>query len=144
MPDWREKKYSPFKVLVETYVRALNERAFQNLEYVLTEDIVLSRGLIRTGKEEVLSFLKSILSQQDTNSIKFELLDASMGFFNENEAQILLYLQIYQGGEKREIHIESLFMNMHGNSWFISRIFGISYSPEEHNKFFKPFLDESG
>ncbi len=109
----------------------------------MTEDIVLSRGLIRTGKEEVLSFLKSIFNQQDTNSIKFELLDASMGFFNENEAQILLYLQIYEGGEKRELHIESLFMNMHGNSWFISRIFGISYSPEEHSKFFKPFLDES-
>ena len=66
-----------------------------------------------------------------------------MGFFNRNEAQILLYIQIYHREEKREIHIESLLLVKKNLHWLISRIFGLGFEPEEHNLYFKPFLEES-
>ncbi len=142
MPDWDEEKYAKFKSLISIYVDSLNKGVLQDLESVFSEDIVLSRGLIISGKKNVLSFMEKLLNPEKTVSVKFELLDASMGFFNENEAQILLYLQLYQGGVKREIHIESLLMNRTKEQWCIYKIFGIGFSPEEHNRYFNQFLQD--
>ncbi|MCK5131381.1 MAG: hypothetical protein KAR40_04440 [Candidatus Sabulitectum sp.] len=138
MPDWNDDEYAPFKIIIETYVNSLNNGTLQNLIPYLASDVVLSRGLTCSGKEKVLSFLENLLG-----GIKFELLDCSMGFFNGNEAQILLYMQIYHSREKRELHIESLFLNRQKHRWLISRIFGLGFEPEEHDRYFKPFLDDS-
>lgn len=138
MPDWKDDEYAPFKTIIDTYVNSLNNRTLQNLIPYLASDAILSRGLTCYGKEKVLSFLDSLLE-----GIKFELLDSSLGFFNGNEAQILLYMQIYHSREKRELHIESLFLNKQNQRWLISRIFGLGFDPEEHSRYFKPFLDDS-
>ncbi len=141
MPDWNSDKLSLFRNLICRYVSSLNSGNFHRVSEFLADEISISRGKTVSGKEEVLSYFRNLLSAENTGRIQFELLDASMGFFNDREAQILLYMQIFQNGNKREVHIESLFLSRNDNCWLISRIFGLGFDPDQHSRYFKPFLD---
>ena len=75
--------------------------------------------------------------------MEFELLDASAGFFSGDEAQLLLYMEIYQNGTKKELFIESMNLRREDDDWKISQLFGLSYEPEFHRRYFGKFLSYS-
>ena len=142
MPDWNNKKYLPLKKLTEIYVNCFNNRDFELLKKYLSNSVILERGKTTEGKDNVINHQKDLFSRKDLDNIKFELIDATAGFFKEKESQLILYLEIMQGGVKKETFIESLLLIKEDKDWKIDRIFGITFEPDEHKKYFESFLKE--
>ena len=141
MPDWNNTKYLPLKQLTEIYINCFNNRDFELLKKHLSDSVILERGKTAEGKDNVINHLKDLFSRKDLENIKFELIDATAGFFTEKESQLILYLEIMQGGVKKETFIESLLLIKEDKDWKIDRIFGITYEPDAHKKYFEPFLN---
>jgi len=142
MPDWNNKKYLPLKKLTESYVNCFNNRDFELLRKQLSNSVILERGKTVEGKDEVISHLKDLFNRKDLENIKFELIDATAGCFTETESQLILYLEIMQDGVKKETFIESLLLIKEDEDWKINRIFGITFEPDAHKKYFESFLKE--
>ena len=140
MPDWNNKKYLPLKKITEIYVNCFNNRDFELLKKHLSNSVILERGLTAEGKDKAVTQLENLFNRKDLENIKFELIDATAGFFNKKESQLILYLEIMQDGVKKETFIESLLLIKEDKNWKIDRIFGITYEPDAHKKYFKPFL----
>ena len=141
MPEWTTKKLIPLKELIEIYVNCLNSRDFDSLLEHLTEDVTIARGKTVSGKTKFIELLQDLFSRESLSNIKFELIDATADFFNENEAQILLYFEIFQDAQKKETFIESLFLAKTNDKWKLDKVFGLSFDPKAHKKCFKTSLD---
>jgi hypothetical protein len=132
MPDWSQDKLKPLKQIVENYYDFLNTGDSVLIENNLSEDIILSRGKLTHGINETLAWLQTLLTAKP---LEFKLLDATTDLFSKSEAQILMYYNIVKEPEN-EIFVESLFLKKENNHWKINRIFGISFEPESHKKYF--------
>jgi hypothetical protein len=132
MPDWNQDKLKPLKQIVENYYDFLNTGDSILIENNLSEDIILSRGKLTHGINETLAWFQILLTAKP---LEFKLLDATKDLFSESEAQILMYYNIVKEPEN-EIFVESLFLKKENNHWKINRIFGISFEPESHKKYF--------
>ncbi len=140
MPDWNDQKYRAVKGLIEKFLSSLNNREYPDLENCFSDDIVMTREETYRGKEQVIGWYREIFSRTEHRAIEFELLDASAGFFSEEEVQVILYTNIYQNGTMKELFIESMNLRKEDLSWKISQLFGLSYEPESHSKYFDRFL----
>jgi hypothetical protein len=132
MPDWNQDKLKPLKQIVENYYDFLNTGDSILIENNLSEDIILSRGKLTHGINETLAWFQTLLTAKP---LEFKLLDATRDLFSQSEAQILMYYNIVKEPEN-EIFVESLFLKKENNHWKINRIFGISFEPESHKKYF--------
>ena len=135
MPDWNLEEYAPLKNIVEKYFYSLNGRDFESLRSLLCDKCILSRGHLKSGKGEVVSWLEKLLSNGGKD-FQFKVLDATAGFFSTDEAQILVYTKIFDGDVEKEIFIESLYLERVESTWLISKIFGLTFEPEHYEKYF--------
>ena len=143
MPDWNDEQYRPMKELVERFLSSQNDREYAILESCLSDEIVMTREAAYRGKEPVIGWYRRMFSRTEHGAVAFELLDASAGFFSEDEAQVILYTELYQDGAKKELFIESANLRKEHGRWKISQLFGLSYEPEFHGKYFGKFLSYS-
>lgn len=140
MPDWNLPEYQDLKIAIENYINGLNQRDYKLLANTLSNDCKMAKNVTYLGKENIINWFKKIFNSSEYSLAKFELLDASASFFDNTEAQALLYMEFRKDDSTKQIHIESLFFNKIQNKWLISRIFGLAYSPYEHINYFNPFL----
>ncbi|PID26342.1 MAG: hypothetical protein CR982_10800 [Candidatus Cloacimonadota bacterium] len=136
MPDWKEKEYTKLKPIIENYLESLNNRDYEILRSLISNDCIIDRGKIERGRDNVVDWLKKLFSLSFGN-LSFKCLDVTAGFFSDNEAQIIIYIKIFENNIEKEIFIESLQLENIDNRWLIKRIFGMSYDPDHYNKYFK-------
>ena len=143
MPDWNNKNFIHLKKLIEDYILSLNNQNFELLNKYLSHSVIISRGKTVEGKEKVINLFRDLFGKKVLENVKFELVDTSACFFNDNEAQIILFTETFQNNKKKETFIETLnLIKENDKEWKIHRIFGLSYEPEFHRKYFKPFLSK--
>lgn len=143
MPDWNHDSYRTIKELIERFLSSLNDRDYHLLEDCLADEIVMSREDTYRGKEEVIGWYRKMFSGTEHGAVEFELLDASTGLFSEDQAQVILYTEIYQNRVEKELFIESMNVVRKDGHWKISQLFGLSYEPESHREYFGKFLSYS-
>jgi len=143
MPDWDHHEYRAMKELVERFPSSLNDREYPVLESCFSDEIVMTREKTYRGKEQVTGWYRGMFSRTEHGAAEFELLDASAGLFSEDEAQVILYTELYQNGAKKELFIECMNLRREDGRWKISRLFGLSYEPESHRRYFGKFLSYS-
>ena len=143
MPDWNRHEYRAMKELVERFLSSLNDREYPVLESCFSDEIVMTREDTYRGKEQVIGWYRRMFSRTERGAVEFELLDASAGLFSEDEAQVILYTELYQNGAKKELFIESVNLRREDGLWKISQLFGLSYEPEFHRRYFGKFLPYS-
>jgi len=140
MPNWNLEEYQPIKGIITDYINGLNNRNYQMLANHLHPDCRMAKSTILQGGKQIVDWFSNTFSSDECNSLQFELVDASANFFSDQEAQALLYLQIYKQNQPIQIHIESLYLTKNKGIWQISRIFGLGFDHESHAEYFQPFL----
>lgn len=143
MPEWNTIELLPLKQIILHYINSFNNRDFDQLGDLFTPEISIIRGDTVSGKERVVNLFKQLFGHEHFNDIKFEVVDATAGVYNENEAQIILYCEIYNGDQKLETFVETLALKMIGDYWKIDKIFGLSLDMESHRAYFEPFIKKS-
>ncbi len=133
-------RVTTLKQVILHYINSFNNREFTKLGELFTQDISIIRGDAVSGKENAINLFDQLFGHEHFKEIKFEVVDATGGVYNENEAQIILYCEIYNGDQKLETFVETLGLKMIGDYWKIDKIFGLSLDMESHRAHFEPFI----
>lgn len=147
MPNWNSKELINIKKFIILFTKVMNEKKTSLIKSVFDKNANMHRGMANVeGVADITKWYNHMWNSQGYGNAKFILKDASAGILPDGTAKCILWFEINIHKHRNEyrimpkqkqVHIETLDIELIDKKWKIKQCFGIGYDPKDHKKYFK-------